>query len=68
MVNRDKPLALKPYLEAVEAHCRQLSGEQLVELVLSLARNEYSRHSAFRREVKQVISESMLLRKIITSF
>ena len=40
MVNRDKPLALKPYLEAVEAHCRQLSGEQLVELVLSLARNE----------------------------
>jgi len=40
MVNRNKPIALKPYLEAVEEHCRQLSGEELVQLVLSLAKNE----------------------------
>ena len=35
MSNR-KPLALKPFCEALEQHCRTLSYEELVELVLAL--------------------------------
>ncbi len=40
MKNRNRPIALKPYLESVEGLCRQLSGEELVQLVLSLAKDE----------------------------
>ncbi len=40
MAHRSKPIALKPYLEAVEAHCRQLSGEELIQLLLALAKDE----------------------------
>lgn len=33
-------IALKPYLEAIEGHCSQLSREELLRLVLSLAKDE----------------------------
>ncbi len=42
MKNRNKPIALKPYLEAAEGLCRQLSGEEIVQLVLSLAKDQSS--------------------------
>lgn len=42
MANRNKPIALKPYLETIEEHCGQLSREELLALVLSLAKDESS--------------------------
>jgi hypothetical protein len=39
MINRNERIALKPYLETIENHCGQLSREELIQLMLSLAKD-----------------------------
>lgn len=40
MVETPRKIALKPYLEAVREYCRQLSREELIEILLKLAQKE----------------------------
>ena len=40
MTNRNKRIALKPYLETIENHCSLLSREELIQLMLSLAKDK----------------------------
>jgi hypothetical protein len=40
MIDRNRRIALKPYLENVESHCNQLPREELIQLLLSLAKDE----------------------------
>ncbi len=47
MANASRGIALKPYLEAVEEHCSKLSKAELVQLVMSMAKEE----STFEREL-----------------
>ena len=40
MTGRNPQIALKPYLDTIEKHCSQLSRDELIQLVLSLAKDE----------------------------
>ena len=39
----EKRISLKPYLESIERHCQKLSREELIDLILGLAREVPSR-------------------------
>jgi hypothetical protein len=47
-------IALKPYLDTIAGHCSTLSNQELRDIL--------NRFSAFRKEVKEVVNGSDLLR------
>lgn len=60
MEDQSERIAIKPYLKKIEGHCSQLSREELIQLVLSLAKDEStSERVSFLKRLKTLSSGSI---------